>query len=88
MRWDGTAWQRVPIDVDAPLLAASGREAPVAVGEHGAVARYDGGRWRGERSGTSATLRGVLAQGDTAWAVGDRGTILRWRASHVVAEAP
>ncbi len=88
VRWDGTAWQRVPIDVDAPLLAASGREAPVAVGEHGAVARYDGGRWRGERSGTSATLRGVLAQGDTAWAVGDRGTILRWRASHVVAEAP
>jgi hypothetical protein len=48
-----------------------------AVGFNGTLLRYDGKTWSPDTSGTTASLEDVWGIGDTVWAVGDSGVILR-----------
>ena len=50
----------------------------IVVGDNGAVARYSQGLWSELIQVTSETLNDVwVAPNGTAWAVGNKGTILR-----------
>lgn len=59
------------------VSAVSATEA-WAVGDGGAIYRFDGSSWSKVNSGTGVALRGVWAAGsDDVWAVGDAGTVIR-----------
>lgn len=58
------------------ISAVSATEA-WAVGDAGAIYRFDGSSWNKVNSGTGVALRGVWAAGaDDVWAVGDAGTVI------------
>ncbi|MCL6647897.1 MAG: hypothetical protein K6U89_06150, partial [Chloroflexi bacterium] len=53
-----------------------------AVGDSGTIFRWNGSAWNVQSSGTTVTLRAVVARNNNfALAVGDSGTILRWDGS-------
>ncbi|MBN1585325.1 hypothetical protein JW899_03080 [Candidatus Uhrbacteria bacterium] len=53
-----------------------------AVGQGGAIARFDGSEWSSYPSPTSSTLYDVdFASADDVWAVGANGTVIHWNGS-------
>jgi predicted RND superfamily exporter protein/glutaredoxin len=74
---NGRVWRRWKLR--SPVQALHGLSAAdlFAVGDGGAISRYQGKRWAPERSGTTRTLRGVWGDGPRRFfAVGDGGTAL------------
>lgn len=78
-RFDGTRWTVAPTRIRTDLIAVEGRERAVfAVGTGGTACRFEDGRWLEEPTEAEFGLRDLwIAPDGTAWAVGDRGTILR-----------
>lgn len=82
-RYDGAVWTRA-LETPGRLWDLSGRGAVAyAVGDGGAVLRYQEGRWLALPTGVQTALRGVWVPPpggpDDLWAVGDGGLILRGR---------
>lgn len=57
-------------------VALAGKDV-VAVGHGGAAMRWDGSAWKSETTGVQFNLTAISAHGDTAWAVGEFGTVIR-----------
>ncbi len=49
----------------------------VAVGNGGTALRWDGKVWQSETTGVQFNLSAIAAHGDTAWAVGEFGTVVK-----------
>jgi photosystem II stability/assembly factor-like uncharacterized protein len=85
-------WQQVdagtgPTNFNA--VSGSSAENVLVVGDQGTILHWDGTALLREESGTTANLRGVAVAGDNlAYAVGERGTILRRQDGLWTAEAP
>jgi hypothetical protein len=80
LRQTAVDWGSVQSGISADLygVAASERTAWV-VGAGGAAYRLAGSTWSTSATGTTSTLRSVVAPSpDTAIAAGDGGTLLRW----------
>lgn len=82
LHWDGASWtaqnmKGLAINDMSGTAAGEG----FAVGAAGQILHLAAGSasWKSEHSGTSGSLRGVLALEGEAWAVGDGGTVLRRR---------
>ncbi|MCA9665882.1 MAG: hypothetical protein KC503_09850 [Myxococcales bacterium] len=58
-------------------VTATGVKQAFAVGTGGAALRWDGRKWRQERTGTALDLLGVAGRGGRVLAVGAGGTLLR-----------
>jgi photosystem II stability/assembly factor-like uncharacterized protein len=83
LHWDGQAWARLPLEVDA-------RDDAWAVGDGGTVLHWDGQAWARLPLEVDARvdLRRVYSDGQgCAWAVGAEGTILRGGAGTSAATA-
>ena len=81
VHFDGTAWSQAAGDPFTSLSAVWG-SAPndvFAVGTWGRILHYDGQSWTPMDSGTTADLGAVWGHGQTVFAVGSDGTILRYR---------
>ena len=80
----GTTWTAEAINSQNALNAvAAGSAEVIAVGESGAMQRYDGNPWTPLSSGLTSQLRavhGVDAQ--HAWAVGLSGTLFQWNGTY------
>ncbi|MCO4759950.1 MAG: hypothetical protein KC502_00470 [Myxococcales bacterium] len=57
-------------------VALAGKDV-VAVGHGGIALRWDDGQWKEETTGVQFNLTAIAAHGDTAWAVGEFGTVVR-----------
>src|SRR5262249_21368448 len=86
MHWSGRAWSE-PIDLEGAFQAVWSRSSTeaFAVGNSGAIIRWDGAFWQAMTSGTEEDLNDVWGSGRNVFAVGNHGTILRleddkWRA--------
>jgi hypothetical protein len=80
IRFDGSRWLRRPSHQRSDLLAIGGNgDLPaLAVGSLGTALRLERGEWVSEETGCDETLRDVCVTPEgTAFAVGDRGRILR-----------
>lgn len=90
--FDGATWERMEVPASLPVHAlwGTGRDALWAVGWMGLILRHDGTGWHRVQGGVTddagryaavaenAPLFAIDGREDgTAWAVGDRGTILR-----------
>ncbi|MGC4118076.1 MAG: hypothetical protein QM765_26705 [Myxococcales bacterium] len=76
--WDGKAWQlRSPEGEGSWSAVAGSGKAAWVVGEKGAIARFEQGRWQRLVSPTAKNLTAVAQVGDEAWAVG-ADVVLRW----------
>lgn len=81
-RWDGRDWKRTDVAGVPRMydLAVIGNDWGWAVGDHGALFRYDGAAWRKvEVPGSLFRLRAIAcASRSDCWAVGEAGTLLGW----------
>ena len=94
LRWNGRAWNSFSAGTEAFLYGGCGRafDDIVVVGLSGTTTHFDGRRWSRRATGTTADLLGVdgdpkapldgtrwraawVARDDTAYAVGDSGTV-------------
>jgi hypothetical protein len=88
MHYDGAAWSKVALGLDAPLLNWCHAFAPddvTIVGDGGTVIHFDGRAWSKRATPTTQDLWGVWgASPDDVWAVGGDGmaaghaTLLHW----------
>lgn len=70
-------WRALPTGLALALTAVSaGPDLAVAVGDDGAVLRWNGS-WTRLASGTAVSLRSAALVGTTAWVAGDAGIALR-----------
>jgi len=76
------AWTRPETGLTTTLRAVAqlGPGEYLAVGTGGGICHGLDGHWQPEDSGSDADLGLVLVAGDTAWAVGAQGTVLRRQA--------
>ncbi len=81
---DGTNWSVETLSSQSALYGvASGSGEVLAVGESGAMVRYDGSPWTSLSSGRTTQLRAVHAVDAThGWAVGLTGTLLMWNGTY------
>lgn len=81
---DGTTWNVEALSSQSALYGvASGSNEVLAVGEAGAMVRYDGSPWTPLSSGRTTQLRSVHAVDAThGWAVGLTGTLLMWNGTY------
>jgi len=79
LHYDGTHWATQNSNAHEHLFGVWGLSATdvYAVGMYGTIVHYDGSGWSVEASGTIQHLLDVWAGGNTVWAVGDQGIILR-----------
>jgi hypothetical protein len=81
LHWNGSALERVELEADVLFSVGTGTDRVVAVGEsrsEGVVFEYDDGEWQAAPAIAGAPpWRGVAADGDRAYAVGEFGTVLR-----------
>lgn len=79
LRWNGTAWQPVPLTTLATLNAVWGRDPSTvyAVGQNGTILRWNGTAWHPEDSGTPSNLLQVWGTATEVYALGANGTVLR-----------
>ena len=76
-RLEDRGWRALPTGLALALRAvAAGPDLAVAVGDDGAVLRWNGS-WTRLASGTTVTLRSAALVGTSAWVAGDAGTALR-----------
>jgi hypothetical protein len=81
LHFDGRHWSQIPFPASGVLLAVAGNaeHGVVAAGDAGAIGRYQGNAIRALPSGQAARLHDVVAlAADSAFAVGDDGTLLRY----------
>ncbi len=81
MHYDGSAWRQVkgvPTSADLYDIAGEGRRL-VAVGAGGTILSLRDGRWHAEQSPSRADLYGVWLGAGGGLAVGEEGTLLRYR---------
>jgi len=73
------SWQleRVPATYDLYGISGSGPTDIVAVGDTGAILRFDGTTWRRDVSPTRGVLRAIWSGGGQYFVVGERGLVLR-----------
>lgn len=81
VRAENGTWRVAQIVDGAGMQSVAMRRADLgfAVGDRGAIYRYDGRLWRPTVSPTDQELTAVaFGSEDEAWAIGERATILRW----------
>jgi len=90
LHYDGTAWSVQNTSTREHLQGIWGfsGSSVYTVGFNGTILRYDGFTWNAEVSGTSASLEDVWGVGNSMWAVGDSGTILRKQVEPVISVTP
>ncbi|MGB0679555.1 MAG: WD40/YVTN/BNR-like repeat-containing protein [Polyangiales bacterium] len=70
-------WAQMNVDVNLTLRCLAHAETLLVGGDKGQVwAQTEAGSWAAEVTGSTATLRAMVAAGDDVYAVGDGGTIL------------
>jgi hypothetical protein len=80
--FDGRTWAEQPIEGGNPgLLAITGRSESElwAVGANGSVVTWDGNNWTLQQVTQGRALNTVVVAGDTVWAGGLHGTIIKHR---------
>lgn len=80
LHWNGTSLERMDVPVDASLLSIAGNgERFVTVGGNfdGVLYENDGSGWKSALPTGGPRLTGVAVSADTAYAVGQTGTVLR-----------
>jgi photosystem II stability/assembly factor-like uncharacterized protein len=79
---NGTTWTRDIFGFQSELTSIASTATEVwAVGDAGAMLRYDGSPWTPQSSGRNAPLRAVsAADASNVWAAGASGTLLRYSA--------
>lgn len=78
--YDGKRWERA----DAPdgigslnFISFSKKDMGIAVGHNGSILTYNGDQWECEESNTSTRFNGAAVTGNTLYAIGNNGTILK-----------
>jgi len=90
LHYDGTAWNVQNTSTSEHLQGIWGfsGSSVYAVGFNGTILHYDGTTWSAEASETTETLLDVWGGGNSMWAVGDSGIILRKEVDPFISVTP
>jgi hypothetical protein len=76
-QWNGKSWKPVPSPGRVVRMSGVSRDAIMAVGTEGLIARWDGNGWRAIPGPTSETLSGIhVVTNDEWYACGQGGSLL------------
>ncbi len=78
--FNGKRWDRVntPDDIGAlNCISFSKKDLGIAVGYNGRIMTYNGDQWKCEESNTTTRFNGAAVAGNTLYAIGNDGTILK-----------